>query len=169
MRSGRLSTAYSIASLAIAFLAPLIPGSSAPPYELDLPRLFSHLAYLSSILDYNWYNVVYWTLAIELQFYLCIALLVPLLVHGRFLRKGNNDRLRYSAFPSFQHRKISCPNICPCSYWAFARFSYMRICDLQNLAAIFCSNNLFLIHDDGADSDCGGTHRRARHCSLERL
>jgi len=70
--------------LAISFLVPLLPGSSAPPYELDLPRLFSHLAYLSSFLDYEWYNVVYWTLAIELQFYLCIALLFPLLVHGRF-------------------------------------------------------------------------------------
>lgn len=70
--------------LAISFLVPLLPGSSAPPYELDLPRLFSHLAYLSSFLDYKWYNVVYWTLAIELQFYLCIALLFPLLVHSRF-------------------------------------------------------------------------------------
>jgi len=67
--------------LLIAAISPLAPSFHGEAFHWDWPRLFSHLGYLSSFLHYQWYNIVYWTLAIELQFYLSIALLFPLLVH----------------------------------------------------------------------------------------
>lgn len=60
-------------------------GSRAPafhgaPFALEWPRLLLHLGYLNSHFGYEPYNPVYWTLGIELQFYLALALLYPLFV-----------------------------------------------------------------------------------------
>ena len=83
-RLARLEPPYLVSIavvLVIAAVSPLVPGFHGDAFKLDLPRLLSHLGYLSSFLHYQWYNIVYWTLAIELQFYLSIALLFPLLVN----------------------------------------------------------------------------------------
>jgi peptidoglycan/LPS O-acetylase OafA/YrhL len=40
-------------------------------------ELFAHLGYLNGFFAYRWGNSVYWTLAIELQYYLVIALVFP--------------------------------------------------------------------------------------------
>ena len=82
----RLEPPY-LASIAIILIieaiSPLIPGFHGAAFKFELPRLLSHLGYLSSFLNYEWYYIVYWTLAIELQFYLLIALLFPLVAHKR--------------------------------------------------------------------------------------
>lgn len=49
------------------------------PYELEWPRIAHHVLYTAPFFNYDWYNPIYWTLAIEMQFYLLIALLYPLL------------------------------------------------------------------------------------------
>ena len=75
----RLEPTY-IASLTFAVAILLIKTRVAPnaiPYHLELPRLSVHLLYLVPFTHYEWYNPVYWTLAIEFQFYLTIALLYP--------------------------------------------------------------------------------------------
>ncbi len=50
-------------------------------FEFDPMRFLHHLTYTVPFTKYEWYNVIFWTLAIEFQFYLVIALLYPLLVH----------------------------------------------------------------------------------------
>lgn len=50
-------------------------------FEFDPWRFVHHIFYTVPFTDYEWYNPVYWTLAIELQFYLVIALLFPLIAH----------------------------------------------------------------------------------------
>lgn len=63
--------------LAIAAAAPLLPAGSTrtpiTPTEVAL-----HLGYANVIAGQRWLNPVYWTLAIELQWYLLIGLALPL-------------------------------------------------------------------------------------------
>jgi peptidoglycan/LPS O-acetylase OafA/YrhL len=42
--------------------------------------VFAHLGYLNDLLGLPWLNLVYWTLAIEFQFYLFVGLAMPLIV-----------------------------------------------------------------------------------------
>ena len=43
-------------------------------YSYSIPQLLSHFFYLNSFFGYEWVNPVYWTLAIEFQFYLGLIL-----------------------------------------------------------------------------------------------
>jgi peptidoglycan/LPS O-acetylase OafA/YrhL len=47
--------------------------------EIDFLQIILHIGYLIPFSDYNWMNIVFWTLAIEFQFYLIISLLFPLI------------------------------------------------------------------------------------------
>lgn len=47
-------------------------------FHIDWSRLFYHLTYSIAFSEHHWYNDIYWTLAIEFQFYILIALLFPL-------------------------------------------------------------------------------------------
>ncbi len=49
-------------------------------FRLIPAELIHHLFYTVPFTDYEWYNPIYWTLAIEFQFYILIALIYPLLV-----------------------------------------------------------------------------------------
>lgn len=59
------------------------PWFAGEPFVFEWPHFLVHFAYLNAFFDYAWYNSVFWTLAIEFQFYLVIALLFPLVVHPR--------------------------------------------------------------------------------------
>jgi peptidoglycan/LPS O-acetylase OafA/YrhL len=58
----------------------LLPWSRGEPPEWTMPQVASHIGYAAGLLGYSWLNPVYWSLAIELQFYLLCAVLVPALV-----------------------------------------------------------------------------------------
>lgn len=53
-------------------------GGSSLNFEPE--RMMYHIAYLIPFTKYDWYNIIYWTLAIEFQFYLLIGLIYPLFV-----------------------------------------------------------------------------------------
>jgi len=79
----RLSPPYLIAatmSLLLFYLSALGPGFKGTEPNFSTVQIFLHFAYLNAIFDYPWLNPVYWTLAIEFQFYLLISLLFPILV-----------------------------------------------------------------------------------------
>ncbi|HVJ83148.1 MAG TPA: hypothetical protein VNC50_18930, partial [Planctomycetia bacterium] len=44
-------------------------------------QLFAHLGYLNAFIGYSWIIPVFWTLAIEFQFYLLVAVFFPLLAN----------------------------------------------------------------------------------------
>jgi hypothetical protein len=69
------------ASLGIAGTA--TPGFRGQPFEWSVPQILSHAGYLTGLLGYEWLNIVYWTLAIEFQFYILIAIFFPLLATRR--------------------------------------------------------------------------------------
>ena len=81
----RLEPPY-IASILLALTVLILknnfPGLGTPEPMPSVARIFLHLGYIIPFVDgYSWINQVYWTLAIEFQYYLSIALLFPLLIH----------------------------------------------------------------------------------------
>ncbi|OOQ58212.1 acyltransferase family protein [Mucilaginibacter pedocola] len=70
-----------IISIAVVLLINLImAGLSLAPYtKPDWANLAGHLAYINNFSDAQYVNPVYWTLGIEFQFYLFVALAFPLL------------------------------------------------------------------------------------------
>ncbi|MFZ1988687.1 MAG: acyltransferase [Alphaproteobacteria bacterium] len=70
-----------LASVAIVLalgLATMVIRGKNPTWTVD--QIVSHVAFMSAALGYDWLNIVYWTLAIELQFYLLVSVLFPALV-----------------------------------------------------------------------------------------
>lgn len=63
---------------AVLILGRPIQGMSWP--GLGFTAVFGNLTYTVPYLDTSWYNNVFWTLAIEFQFYIIIGLLFPLLI-----------------------------------------------------------------------------------------
>lgn len=51
--------------------------------EVDWERIMHNFLLTAKFVDLPWYEDVYWTLAIEFQYYIVIALLFPLLMHKK--------------------------------------------------------------------------------------
>jgi peptidoglycan/LPS O-acetylase OafA/YrhL len=63
----------------LAYGAALIPAFGRTTPEFSAPQLLLHLGYLNTFFAYEWLSPVYWTLGIEFQYYLFIAVIYPLL------------------------------------------------------------------------------------------
>jgi peptidoglycan/LPS O-acetylase OafA/YrhL len=77
--------------LSIAYIWSIKGGQE---FTINIFQLLHHLLYTTEIFDYSWYNAVYWTLALEFQFYLIIALLFPLFT-------SKNSIVKYTAISIF--------------------------------------------------------------------
>jgi len=79
-RMARLDPPY-LASIAFLFLldgvARRIPGFPWHLQSVTPAQLLAHLGYLNSLFGYRWLNNVYWTLGIELQYYVLLAIIFP--------------------------------------------------------------------------------------------
>jgi peptidoglycan/LPS O-acetylase OafA/YrhL len=64
--------------VALAYVASLIPSLGRTMPEFSALQLLLHLGYLNTFFGYLWLNPVYWTLGIEFQYYLLIAMIYPL-------------------------------------------------------------------------------------------
>ncbi len=53
----------------------VLPIARPPNFEFSFAQLALHLGYLNAFFDYRWLNPVFWTLAIEFQYYLLAGLL----------------------------------------------------------------------------------------------
>ena len=67
--------------LLLSYISSFIPGWGGHS-DVDWIQIVGHLAYLNAFLGHDWLVSVFWTLAIEFQFYLLIALVFPLLAHS---------------------------------------------------------------------------------------
>ena len=88
-RNVRLYPPY-LASIALTLLATnfvLAPLFHLPAMRVTGRSLLLHFVYLNDLAHVPWVNVVYWTLAIEFQWYLLAGLLLPLLASGRRLAR----------------------------------------------------------------------------------
>lgn len=83
----RIDPPYLIA--AVMALALLVASANSPWFHGEKPditaaQVLMHLGYLNGILGQPWLNVVFWTLAIEFQYYLLISMVFPLFSATRF-------------------------------------------------------------------------------------
>jgi peptidoglycan/LPS O-acetylase OafA/YrhL len=53
------------------------------PFPFTAPQLLLHLGYLNTVAGYQWIDPVFWTLAVEFQYYLLIGLLFPFVRNSR--------------------------------------------------------------------------------------
>ena len=85
-RLARLHPPYiaSIAiTLALIYFAVWVPTAAGDRPDIGFRQLVLHFFYLNDFAGKPWFNVVYWTLAIELQWYLLIGLAFPTLADSR--------------------------------------------------------------------------------------
>ncbi len=66
--------------LALWYVSALFPQLGGSRHQFSATQLLLHLGYLNTFAGYEWLAPVYWTLGIEFQFYLFMALVYPLLV-----------------------------------------------------------------------------------------
>jgi peptidoglycan/LPS O-acetylase OafA/YrhL len=79
----RLEPPYLVAvALAIVLwhISAMMPGFRGKPPDISVTQVLLHLGYLNAFFDYPWLNPVFWTLAVEFQYYLLIAFAYPLVV-----------------------------------------------------------------------------------------
>jgi len=76
-------------TVALWYLSAAAPGFRGAAPHLTWGQVASHAGYLTAILGFDWLNPVFWSLAIEFQFYLFAALAYPLFAHAsRAVRVG---------------------------------------------------------------------------------
>jgi peptidoglycan/LPS O-acetylase OafA/YrhL len=63
------------------YLWAVIPGLHGPRFSLSIEGLVLHFGYLNAFFHQGWLNPVYWTLAIEFQYYLGMGLFFSVLFH----------------------------------------------------------------------------------------
>ncbi len=63
--------------LGVGLLSSFIPGFKGEPFQLSPRQLLLNLTYTADIFKGHWLNYVFWTLAIEIQYYLLIGLIYP--------------------------------------------------------------------------------------------
>src|SRR5258706_6230486 len=82
----RLDPPYIVTIVIIMVLGVLswyFPFQQGPVFEVTLPQVLLHFAYINVFFGYPWLSDVFWTLAIEFQYYLLIGLVFPLVFSRR--------------------------------------------------------------------------------------
>lgn len=69
-----------VLALVLLVLSSRMPGFAGGPIRVRLTDILQHIAYLNAFTGGTWLNPVYWTLAVEFQFYLIISLAFPFAV-----------------------------------------------------------------------------------------
>jgi peptidoglycan/LPS O-acetylase OafA/YrhL len=75
----------------LSWYLPVTKGNKV--FSVSFTQVMLHFGYLNTYFHYEWLSDVFWTLAIEFQYYILIGLTFPLLV-------SKNLRLRYAALAS---------------------------------------------------------------------
>jgi peptidoglycan/LPS O-acetylase OafA/YrhL len=85
----RLYPAYIFSSffaIGLWYASSFVPGfRGPPPPSVTLEQFFSNLGLLCDLSGHQWFLIVSWSLAIEAQFYLCIAIMFPLFINPRLI------------------------------------------------------------------------------------
>ena len=66
----------------LQYISSVIPGYAGAPFDVTWTDILLHLGYLNQLLGTRSFNPVFWSLAIEVQWYLVLGLIFPLLRAG---------------------------------------------------------------------------------------
>lgn len=83
----RIHPPYVVSILLAIFIILGFQFSENLPLHIDVKRFIAHFFYAIPFTKIEWYNVIYWTLAVEIQFYIIIGFLFPLLNSESYLLK----------------------------------------------------------------------------------
>jgi peptidoglycan/LPS O-acetylase OafA/YrhL len=75
----RIEIPYLVSILLILLVNFLFAIKNNSNFNIDVKQFVFHILYIIPFSKYDWYNIIYWTLAIEFQFYIAIGLLYFLL------------------------------------------------------------------------------------------
>ncbi len=70
-------------TIVLGYLSAMSPSFRGQTPHLSIPQVLLHFAYLNVFFGYQWLNPVFWTLAIEFQYYLAVGFVFPLLSSSR--------------------------------------------------------------------------------------
>ncbi len=76
-----------ILTLSLLYLSLNLTGKQELMPNINLPSILAHLTLTNDLFGISWYSVIYWTLGIEAQYYLLIALTIPALIDESRLTK----------------------------------------------------------------------------------
>lgn len=82
----RIDPPYLVAAVLavlLGYLSSITPGYRGSPFAVDWVAMAMHVGYLNGLLGRPWAIPVFWTLAIEFQYYIFVSLVFPLLAHRR--------------------------------------------------------------------------------------
>ncbi|RYY70631.1 MAG: acyltransferase [Chitinophagaceae bacterium] len=82
-RLTRIEPPYLVSIVLVLLLNYMSSAVTGMTYQTNFLALIGHLAYINNFYPQTYVNVVYWTLGIEAQFYLFIALVFPLVRASR--------------------------------------------------------------------------------------
>ena len=124
--------------LAFGFIFdPNSPESVGGPFHFDLPNTLGHLLYLNGFFDQPWANPVYWSLAIEFQFYLMVGLIFPLVASKNPAVFSLTDRRISRSWFSNRKWRACCSSFLPLFVMGMAAFRWRIQRDLHWLG-IWC-------------------------------
>lgn len=86
----RLTPPFHVSLILTILFYYLVPSFSGNYHQnegllLSIWKVFINFTYLVPFVNGTWYNDVYWTLAIELQYYLIIGLLYPFITKNKYI------------------------------------------------------------------------------------
>lgn len=79
----RLDPPYIAAILLSVLIAAYHTFVGGDRFAYSVPQLLSHLGYANAYFRYEWVSWVFWTLAIEVQYYIAIGLIFPVLKYPK--------------------------------------------------------------------------------------
>jgi peptidoglycan/LPS O-acetylase OafA/YrhL len=88
----RLDPPYLVAIfvvIVLGYASAATPGFRGPSFAPSLTQVALHLGYINVFFGYPWLNPVFWTLAIELQYYLSVGLLFPVIAHRSIIVRAS--------------------------------------------------------------------------------
>ena len=68
--------------LLLDYSTTLSSGYTGPAFSIDWLNVLGHVGYVNAFTGSHWLNAAYWTLAVEFEFYILLALLYPLIAHS---------------------------------------------------------------------------------------
>jgi peptidoglycan/LPS O-acetylase OafA/YrhL len=66
-----------LAAIVLGYASTATPAFRGPPFTASFAQVALHLGYVNTFFNYPWLNPVFWTLGVEVQYYLLAGLVFP--------------------------------------------------------------------------------------------